>query len=269
MLDQADSRNQPDLSNSNKAMRTLLLLMLGCLSLTLHAQESDRGNVGSAFLFHISYAFQTPGADLAARFGNDFNIGIGVDYLTPKSNWILGLESGYLFGQEVKTNVLATLQTPEGYIIATDRSFADIQLRERGFYVGALLGKILALSSTNPRSGIRVTVGAGLLQHKIRIQDDPFKTVAQLTGDYKKGYDRLTNGLALNEFVGYQLLSTNKRINFFLGFEATQGFTQNRRDFDFDTRQKDETKRIDLLWGIRAGWTLPFYFGKEADEIFY
>lgn len=252
-------------------MRTLLLLIFSgtCFSLSLQAQEDQRGNVGSAMLFHITYAFQSPGGDLAARFGNDFNIGLGLDYITPQSNWILGLESGYLFGQEVKTNVLANLQTPEGYIIATDRSFADIQLRERGFYVGALLGKILALSSSNPRSGIRVTLGAGLLQHKIRIQDDPFKTVAQLSGDYKKGYDRLTNGLALNEFVGYQLLSTNRRINFFIGLEATQGFTRNRRDFDFDTRQKDETKRLDLLWGIRAGWTLPFYFGKEADEIYY
>jgi hypothetical protein len=93
--------------------------------------------------------------------------------------------------------------------------------------------------------------------------------VPQLTGNYKKGYDRLTNGLAINEFIGYQMLSTNKRVNFYFGFEFTQGFTQSRRDFDFDTRSADTQKRFDSLMGIRAGWILPFYVGKGAAEIYY
>jgi len=34
------------------------------------------------------------------------------------------------------------------------------------------------------------------------------KTVPALRGDYKKGYDRLTNGLCLRESVGYLISAT-------------------------------------------------------------
>jgi hypothetical protein len=139
----------------------------------------------------------------------------------------------------------------------------------RGFYAGLHIGKLFSIGLSNPRSGIRLGLGAGLLQHKIRIQDDPFKSVPQLSGEYKKGYDRLTNGFTITETVGYQVLSKNRRINLFAGFEFTQAFTQNRRDYNFDTMEKDENPRLDLLSGFRVSWILPFYFGKEADEIYY
>lgn len=226
-------------------------------------------NKGHGILFNISYAAQFPGGDLSDRFGNNYNVGIGLDFITDQSNWIFGLESGMIFGSDVKIDVLANMRTPQGFIIGNDRVYADIQLRERGFYIGGLVGKLISLSEVNPRSGIRITLSAGLLQHKIRIQDDPVRGVAQLAPEYKKGYDRLTNGLALNEFIGYQLLSANKRINFYIGAEFTQGFTQSRRDFNFDTRSRDEGQRLDLLFGIRAGWVLPFYIGKSASQIYY
>ena len=134
---------------------------------------------------------------------------------------------------------------------------------------GAHVGKLIPVGFSNPRSGLRLTVSAGLLQHKIRIQDDPLSFVPHLDDDYKKGYDKLSNGLAFTEFVGYQLLSTNKRINFFAGFEFTQGFTMNRRAFDFDTRQQDTANRVDLNVGFRVGWVLPFYVGQRASEEIY
>ena len=92
--------------------------------------------------------------------------------------------------------------------------------------------------------------------------------MAALSGDYKKGYDRLTNGLTLKQFIGYQHLDPNLRLNFFAGFEFLEGFTRSRRDFDFDTRRKDQTDRLDLLWGFRVGLVLPFYFSGDRD-IFY
>lgn len=251
-------------------MPKLYLLSLALIAgiCTANAQDG-RLNKGNALLPSISYAAQAPGGDLVDRFGPNFNVGLSLDYLTSEKNWIFGLTGQYLFGQDVKTDVLAGLRTPEGSIIGNDRSYVDIQLKERGFYAGLHIGKLVSFSSLNPRSGFRFTVGAGLLQHKIRIQDDPLTGVPQLSDTYKKGYDRLTNGLALQEFVGYQLLSNNRRINFFAGFEFTQAFTRSRRDFDFDTRQKDDADRLDLLFGFRLGWILPFYFGQAADEVYY
>ena len=246
---------------------SLLSLLLGVLCVPLQAQNIN-SNDGSALLVNFSYAVQSPGGDLVDRFGTNFNIGLNLEYLTEKSNLIFGLETGFLFGNEVKINVLRGLQTAEGFIIGNDRVFADIQLRQRGFYAGALVGKLIPLSKNNKRSGLRVTLSTGLLQHKIRIQDDPLRDVAPLSTEYKKGYDRLTNGLAFNEFIGYQLLSKNRRINFYAGVEFTQAFTQSRRDYNFDTMTVDEENRLDLLFGFRVGWVLPFYFGDSGD-IFY
>jgi len=226
-------------------------------------------NTDKALLLHISYAFQTPGGDLKDRFGTNFDVGGGLEWMTAKGNWIFGLDGGYLFGSTVKTDVLAGLRTPEGFIIGNDRAYADIQLRERGFHSSLLVGKLFSLSEVNKRSGIRATLGGGFIQHRIRIQDDPSRSVPQLSKEYKKGYDRLTNGFLLTQFIGYQYLGTDRRANFFAGIECSQGFTQNRRDFNFDTRSSDDAKRLDLLFGIRVGWTLPFYLNSNPSSIYY
>lgn len=251
-------------------MRTYILLFL-LLPLMASAQEYGEFdlNRGNGILFNISYAYHSPGGDLGKRFGEHFSVGSGVDYITDKGNWIFGLGMNYYFGFQVAENPLIGLRNDQGGIIGNNRGYADIQLRMRGFYAGAHVGKLIPVGFSNPRSGLRLTVSAGLLQHKIRIQDDPLSFVPHLDDDYKKGYDKLSNGLAFTEFVGYQLLSTNKRINFFAGFEFTQGFTMNRRAFDFDTRQQDTTNRVDLNVGFRVGWVLPFYVGQRASEEIY
>lgn len=235
---------------------------------TLSAQSSAR-NQGSVLLAHFSYGAQLPGGDLADRFGANFIPGLGLEYLTDKSNRIIGLEGSFMFGSRVKEDVIAGLRTAEGYIIGEEGSYADIQLRERGIYLGGYLGKLFGVSPKNNRSAIKVTLGAGLLQHKIRIQDDPVQKAPQLSADYKKGYDRLSNGFALRQFIGYQLMDLDGRINFYAGVDLTQGFTQTRRSYNFDTFGPDASKRFDLLVGIRIGWILPFYTGKSADDIYY
>lgn len=249
-------------------MRNWLWIVSSCLSMTALAQVSDL-NKGNAILLNMTYSGQLPGGDLSARFGPSMSVGGGLEFMAAKGNFIIGVEGFYLFGTEVREDVIAPLRTPEGFIIGNDKSYAEIELRQRGLYAGLLIGKLFALSNRNPRAGIRATLSAGILQHKIRIQEDPFRVVPQLTGAYLKGYDRLSNGLAFNQFLGYQMLSTDKRINFFAGIECTQAFTRNRRSFNFDTRRSDTEPRFDLLFGIRAGWILPFYVGQEAREIYY
>lgn len=254
------------------------MLRIGCiiflLSLifgsALKGQEDPYAqNKGQVLMPYISYAVHSPGADLSERFGTNFSLGAGLEWMTAKSNWIIGLNGNFLFGSRVKMDVLAPLRTDAGFIIGNNRLPADIQLRERGWLLHATFGKHLPLSASNPRSGLRLTISPGLLQHHIRIQDDPQQSVPQLLGDYKKGYDRLTNGFSISEFIGYQLLSTDRRLNFFFGLEFSQAFTQSRREIDFDTGLKDETKRTDLLYGLRLGWIIPFYVGQGDEDIYY
>ena len=216
---------------------------------------------------HLFYATQLPAGDLADRFGLNFNAGASVDYLS-KKNYIIGIEGGFLFGNKVKEKVLSNI-TSDDNIIGNNMTLANYALRERGLYFNALVGKLFPLPGKNKRSGIRTTINIGFLQHKIRLQQDPDSKVFQFEGEYQEGYDRLSNGLAITEFIGYQHLSNNRGFNFFFGFEFTQAFTQNRRNYNFNEMRKDDTKRKDLLLGLKIGWTLPFYIGEEADEIFY
>ncbi|MBA3901808.1 MAG: hypothetical protein H0X62_16670, partial [Bacteroidetes bacterium] len=109
----------------------------------------------------------------------------------------------------------------------------------------------------NPNSGFFVLGGVGFLQHKVRIEN-PGNASPQIFGEYKKGYDRLTNGISTSQFIGYMFLSNNRLLNFFGGVEFVQGFTQNRR-FNYDNMDYDHTQRLDLLTGIKVGWVFPLY----------
>jgi len=243
---------------------TLLLLLVGT---SLRAQDL-RGNVGKGLLVNMAYGMQMPEGDLKDRFGTNFAVTLGTDWIT-NDNWLAGVEGSLLFGNEVKQDVLADIRDDRGNIFSSDLSIAFVELRQRGLVIGGHVGRLFSLSKKNKRSGIRLTVGASFFQHKIRVQEDPQAFVPQIAGEYEKGYDRLSNGFALKQFLGYQLLSRNRRINFTAGFDFIQGFTTNQRSWDFNTRQKIDQKRFDVLLGFHLGWTLPFYFGGNEDEIYY
>ncbi|MFC1734322.1 hypothetical protein ACFL6I_28800, partial [candidate division KSB1 bacterium] len=146
--------------------------------------------------------------------------------------------------------------------------YTDYYLQERGFYASVKLGYLIPIFNSNPNSGLLVMSGVGLLQHKIRIQDSE-NNAPQISGDYKKGYDLLSNGLGINEFVGYLNLSKSRLLNFYIGFELNQAWTQNRRDYNFVLMGKDETNRFDLLYGIRIGWIFPIYGMQKGGEYYY
>jgi hypothetical protein len=108
--------------------------------------------------------------------------------------------------------------------------------------------------------------GVGFMQHKILIQDKS-ESLLQLRGDYRKGYDRLTNGIFLEQYIGYIYLSNNGLINFHIGLDIAWGITEGRRDYLFDVRKPGNDKRNDLLFGVRGGWYLPMF--KRKSEEFY
>lgn len=223
----------------------------------------------TVLLTNFTYGSHLAAGDLNDRFGNSSAVGGDIEIITGKGNFIFSLETQYIFGRKVKEDPLSILRTADGNIIGNTLSYAAVGLRQRGLHVAFNVGKLFSVIPGNPRSGIRATIGVGLLQHKIRIQDDPSSFVPSLDDRYKKGYDNLSNGLSLKEFIGYQHLAKNRLMNFYAGFEFIQGFTQNRRSFNFNEMVKDDEKRLDLLMGFRVGWTLPFYVGDDGEEIFY
>lgn len=255
-----------------KSIKKYSLLLSCCLWSTICFSQRNSINTYSVITFNTTYGIHLPEGDLSKRFGNNFSLGGGLDFITEKKNFIFGLKGNNLFGNTVKEDVLISLRDSDGFILgsvgAGQATYAEVLLRERGFYAGGHIGKLFTLSNKNKRAGIRLTFGAGLLQHKVRIQDET-NTADQLKGEFIKGYDQLSNGLAFEQFIGYQQLNRKTGINFFAGVELTEAFTKNRRSINFATQSKDDTSRFDVLLGFRVGWLFSFYVGERAEDIRY
>ena len=227
-------------------------------------------NVKDSSLFvpmvKFSYSFQLPGGDLTKRFGYNSNVGLNFSIKT-KNKFVFGAGGSFLFGDQIKENgILDSLKTSTGFIINQNGNPATVRLFERGFSVSLHFGKIFSVLSQNNNSGIIATVGPTFLLHKIKI-DDIGRQSPQLVDPYPKGYDRLTAGFGIHEFIGYMYLSNKRMLNFFGGFEFVQAFTKSQRSYDYDLMKADMDKRTDLLYGIKVGWILPLY--KRIPQQFY
>jgi len=241
-----------------------ILLITTLLTNFINAQEEEE-ELPNLALIHVGYGFQVPLADLSKDFGVSQDIAFGVSYVHQKL--IFGLEGSFLFGGNVKIDPIEKLRVENGGVITVNNDLGDVILTERAYYAGGNIGMIQPISSKNRRSGIRVSIGSGFFQHKIKIVDVT-EGIRQLDQPYIKGYDRLTNGLAFKEFIGYQHFSTNRLLNFFVGIESVQAFTKNRRSFNFDTMTKDDTPRVDMLFGVRVGWCVPIFFDNPEERYY-
>jgi hypothetical protein len=253
-------------------MRRMTSVILLTLTLALFHTGNVRGQSAvkdSAIQFtfmSLGYTYFLPGGDLKDRFGSSSMIG-GSLLFKRKSNFFFGASGGVLFSEKVDDpTVLSVISTSGNQVIGTDGLFADVRLFQRGYHVALTFGKIFSFNKPNPNSGIIVMGGPGFLQHKIKIENISNST-PQLEGDYVKGYDHLTNGMEFHEFIGFAFFGNRQLLNFIGGFEFIQGFTKNRREYNFDTPGETEGNRIDLYYGIKAAWALPFY--KKRPDAFY
>jgi hypothetical protein len=217
--------------------------------------------------FGIGGEVHIPGGDMAKRFGTSYGIQAVFGIKTPK-NFLYSVQGGMFFGNTIKENGLLSGITSASYgtIIGNDGRTPDIRLFERGYHVDLGFGKIFSFNHPNPNSGLLTNLSVGFIQHKIRIEPIG-NTVYELSKKYRKGYDRLTNGILLHEFIGFISFGNKRLVNFYAGFDFMQGFTQGRRDYQYDLMRADDNSRLDLLYGFRAGWILPFY--TKPDKFYY
>lgn len=244
----------------------VFVLLLTC---SAYSQVNVRDSLVASPMMTASFGYHIPSGDLKNRFGNSNTLGSSL-WFKRKSNWIFGVNAMYIFGQSVKNkdSILKNISNNKGDIIDGNGQIAEVFFYERGFHCSAELGKIIPAFGPNRNSGIMILTGVGLLQHKIRIEN-PENVAPQIVGDYKKGYDKLSNGLALNHFIGYVFFDNHRIINFYAGIEAIEAWTANRRSFDFVMMRKDDKKRFDMLTGIKVGWVIPFYRRSTSTYYFY
>lgn len=239
-------------------------VLFACTCVSAQAQQTLRDTSVNGLLLGFSYAYQLPLADMKTRFGGNGLVGGEVTYKL-RNNVTFGIEGGFMFGRKVKEDdFLDSLATPEGYFLGYNGIYGNVALFERGFYLAGHLGKIFPVGKSNPNSGIYARVGVGLLEHKIRITDTE-ESFFQVAPAYAKGYDELSNGLMLSEYIGYLNIDPRHLLNFHFGVYVEEGFTQNRRSWDFDERRKDSDKRLDILVGLRGTWLLPI-FGRGEER---
>jgi hypothetical protein len=213
------------------------------------------------------YGYQWPGGDMADRFGSNSTLGAGFLEKT-SSNWLFGVEYNYLFGNNIKDgfDIFKGIMTSDGNIINGDGTPGVVALFERGHIVGAKFGKLIPVLKSDRNSGIFFTLGAGYIQHKIRIEVQNEST-PQLKGDYKRGYDRLSGGFMLSQSIGFLYFGQSKLFNFTVSIEAFEGWTKPYRDYYFDTMAPPDGNKFDFLIGPKIAWVIPFR--KRAVNAFY
>jgi hypothetical protein len=245
-----------------------IIISLACLFSTfaLMAQRNVKDSVLTSTQIGAGYAYQFPFGDMDVRYGANHNLGVSIYYKT-KNNWFVGAEGGFVFGRNVsEPGLMQNLITRGGEIIDDNGSLAEVHIEERGWTVTVGGGKLFNIIGPNPNSGLVIRGGIGFMQHKIRLEHQ-LNPISQLEDEYLLGYDRLTNGLALTQFVGYLHSGNSRLLNFYVGIEATEAFTRGRRDIYFDTQEVDNAPRFDGLLGFRAGWILHVY--KRMPETYY
>jgi len=251
---------------------TTLLCFFCLIPAALSAQETKEKDkapsvANKIWTLDLCGSIDFPQADMAKRFGTSYRIGPGIKFKTA-GNWLFGARFDFITGSKMRDDsLLINLKTSQGGIVAQNGDVLNPGLFLRGYMAGIQVGKIFPVLQVNPNSGPTMMLSTGFIQYKINIFDRD-NSFPQLRDDYKKGYDRLTNGWYLEDFIGYTYFAKNKLINFYAGFNFVWGFTQGRRDFQLDLGRSDRVSRNDLLTGFKLGWVLPIY-KKNTEDTYY
>jgi len=267
----------------NKYIRIFLCFIVaasmafqGFSQLVLPRQKVDSSSLICFLTPNFSYHFSM--ADLRKEFGNNLSIGTDI-CLKTKSNWSIDLGFKYYFKDRDAVNstivdntfqhITAKLSNGDPIFITNSGiASSEIQVGFRGISFHLQGGKIIPLSKKFHNSGIWVKLGMGVMQHYLYIKN-PEDQVPALEAAYRKGYDRLTLGFSLNQFIGYMHLTKKNLLCFYGGVEFYEIFARRQREYDFNLMRKDDAKLFESLIGIKIGWIIPLYKHNPYAEFEY
>jgi len=250
-------------------MNRLVFSLFLIHSLVSNAQRNVKDSTISSPLIGVHYGGNWTSGDLSDRYGYLNHLGISAGYKT-NQNWYYGLDANFMFGNQNRmTGLFDELVDDNGNITDINGDIANVLVYPRGINVNASFGKLFPVLSPNSNSGILIHAGVGYLLHRLRIETSE-QVVPQIELDYKKGYDRLTMGVNFHQFIGYSFLSNSGAYNFYGGFYVQEGLTKNQRTVFFDQPEIPvSTKtRIDIQYGFRIGWYIPFYKRQPKEYYF-
>ena len=216
----------------------------------------------------IQYSADFPAGEFANDYG--FMSGIGGDvFFKFRSNWSLGVDVRYRFGNTLKnSNLFGDYQADGGIIISNNGWPADVRLSSTGWDASLTVSKLFPWFGPNDNSGLNVRLGLGLLTHKVFI-DPRDAYIPQFVDPYRKGYDRLHMGPQAKQGIYYLHYGSKQQwLNFSIGFELTEAFTTNVRQYNYAEAAFDTDWQWDFMYSIKVAYILPIY-KKSASNIGY
>jgi hypothetical protein len=251
----------------------LALFLVAGIAISGFAQEDlfggDKKQPAKGWVISVHALGEKPMADMAERFGSSYRFGPNVFYKT-SSNWTIGVKGDFIFGNKVhEPGFLDNMNSSNTTsILNNNGARGGFGVYERGYTVGIQGGRIFnKILSKQPDNGLMIMTTVGFIQHRILLSDknDEYPQIAPA---YRKGYDRLANGLFIEQFVGYSYFDKRGFLNFNIGLNMLAGFTQGRRTYWFDVQKPGNDKRLDILTGIRLSWYIPA-FKRKSEELFF
>lgn len=244
-------------------LRVLVISLFTFWCLNLNAQEEN--GIKKTHLIGLGMGLHNTGADMADRFGGGKSVNLFWEIMAP-SRIFMGIEGGVLFGGQVnEPNLGINLINENGSVTGASGFPATVDPTFFGYKIQFNLGKTWQFGESPSWMWVG-KFGLGFLEHKIDF-DIANEDVPQLSGEYVKGYDRLTNGILTEFYFGLMHLDQNRLKNFYVGVHASPAFTGERRAFNFDTQTLPIENRFDFLYGIKAGWVLPIY--RSVKDVYY
>jgi len=249
---------------------TVLMAAQGFSQIELPKQRVD--SAGLICFLTPNFTYNLTMADLRKEFGNNLSIGTDI-CLKTKSNWTIDFGFKYYFSGKVDSVVLYNtvehiIDKSGLYITQSGDATGEMEVDFRGLSFHLQGGKIIPLSKRFQNSGIWLKAGVGVMQHYLYIKN-PDDKLPSLTAEYRKGYDRLTLGFSLNQFVGYMHLTKKNLLCFYGGVEFYQIFAHRQREYDFNLMRKDDAKPFESLIGLKVGWIIPLYKHNPYAEYEY
>lgn len=244
----------------------VFIIIALCLVFSVRAQSIKKDSLTIPVL-SANVGFCYPMGDLGRRY-NFFGQAGSAFTVKFKNNLLLSIEGLILFGEGYKgADPLRMIVNSNGTITNMYGQPAEFARGMRGMQFASKIGYIFSGLAHNPNSGITISLGGGFFQSKYWI-DQRGNNVPQIMGDYVKGYDKMSNGFALTQFIGYTYFHNKNFWNFFVGIEFTEAWTQSRRRWDFTLMSRDNASYTDIMTSIKVGWIISF-IRRESEDIYY
>jgi len=240
-----------------------IFLFLICVIFPFISLAQKNDSIKTLSAISISYDHQFPFADLGELFLAFSLPSLSYD-LHHRSGFVFSINGGYMFKDTIKqTGVLNDIEK-DGFLIDGEGQIVNVFLFQRGFTISGKVSKKIAIGSA--KNYLQASFGGGFMQHKILLYSEEF-ALPQVQGEYEKGYDQLSNGFMLEESLLFMHQPTRKSYILFAGLRALQGFTQNRRSYNFDIMGPNTTKRQDFSIGFQFG--ISILFNRKVPQDFY